>query len=80
MNARVRSHLIRFARNQVGTTSYLNLVQEAELGLIWKFHTKNPGLNEILSEISEKEYRRRPSYSQLPGKSSRLERTRRHLL
>ena len=56
MNARVRSHLIRFARNQVGTTSYLNLVQEAELGLNLEISHEKSRLNEILSEISEKEY------------------------
>lgn len=57
MNARVRSHLIRFARHQVGTTSYLNLVQEAELGLNLEISHEKSRLNEILSEISEKEYR-----------------------
>ncbi|MGY2133344.1 hypothetical protein ACW9KT_14035 [Hymenobacter sp. HD11105] len=57
MNARVRSHLIRFARNQVGTTSYLNLVQEAELGLNLEISHEKARLNDILSEISEKEYR-----------------------
>ncbi|QIL77307.1 MULTISPECIES: hypothetical protein [Hymenobacter] len=56
MNARVRSHLIRFARHQVGTTSYLNLVQEAELGLNLEISHEKSRLNEILSEISEKEF------------------------
>lgn len=57
MNVRVRSHLIRFARHQVGTTSYLNLVQEAELGLNLEISHEKARLNDILSEISEKEYK-----------------------
>ena len=53
---RIRKHLILFARQQVGTTSYLNLVQEADLG----FNLDNPHekkrLKEALAEISEVEY------------------------
>jgi hypothetical protein len=57
MTGRVRSHLIRFSRTQVGTTSYLNLVQEAELGLNLEISHEKSRLNEILAEISENEYR-----------------------
>lgn len=57
MTGRVRSHLIRFSRTQVGTTSYLNLVQEAELGLNLDISHEKSRLNEILAEISENEYR-----------------------
>lgn len=57
MTGRVRSHLIRFARTQVGTTSYLNLVQEAELGLNLDISHEKSGLNELLAEISENEFR-----------------------
>ncbi|MBC6988369.1 MULTISPECIES: hypothetical protein [Hymenobacter] len=56
MNGRVRSHLIRFSRHQVGTTSYLNLVQEAELGFNLEISHEKARLNDILSEISEKEF------------------------
>ncbi|MBC6696839.1 hypothetical protein [Hymenobacter sp. BT190] len=53
---RIRQHLILFARQQVGTTSYLNLVQEADLG----FNLDNPHekkrLKEALAEISEMEF------------------------
>ncbi|WP_246010686.1 hypothetical protein [Hymenobacter perfusus] len=56
MTGRVRSHLIRFSRTQVGTTSYLNLVQEAELGLNLEISHEKSRLNEILAEISENEY------------------------
>lgn len=56
MTGRVRSHLIRFSRTQVGTTSYLNLVQEAELGLNLDISHEKARLNEILSEISTTEY------------------------
>ncbi|WP_139924091.1 hypothetical protein [Hymenobacter sp. DG01] len=57
MTGRVRSHLIRFARTQVGTTSYLNLVQEAELGLNLDISHEKARLNEILAEITETEFR-----------------------
>ena len=56
MIGRVRSHLIRFSRTQIGTTSYLNLVQEAELGLNLDISHEKSRLNEILTEISEHEY------------------------
>ena len=56
MIGRVRSHLIRFSRTQIGTTSYLNLVQEAELGLNLDISHEKSRLNEILTEISEQEY------------------------
>ena len=57
MTGRVRSHLLRFSRTQVGTTSYLNLVQEAELGLNLDISHEKSRLNEILAEISENEHR-----------------------
>lgn len=56
MISRVRKHLIRFSRTQIGTTSYLNLVQEAELGLNLDITHEKSRLNEILTEISEQEY------------------------
>lgn len=56
MTGRVRSHLIKFARTQVGTTSYLNLVQEAELGFNLDISHEKSRLNEILAEISETEF------------------------
>ncbi|MCC2547828.1 hypothetical protein LJY25_15365 [Hymenobacter sp. BT175] len=66
MIGRVRSHLIRFARNQVGTISYLNLVQEAELGLNLEISHEKSRLNEILAEISETEHQAgRPILSSL---------------
>ncbi|ALD21509.1 hypothetical protein [Hymenobacter sp. DG25A] len=66
MNGRVRKHLIRFSRTQIGTTSYINLVQEAELGLNLDISHEKSRLNEILAEISEHEYRAgRPILSSL---------------
>ena len=56
MNGRIRSHLIRFARHQVGTISYLNLVQEAELGFNLDISHEKGRLNDLLAEISEQEY------------------------
>ncbi|MBT2556626.1 hypothetical protein J7E24_02430 [Hymenobacter sp. ISL-91] len=56
MIGRVRSHLIRFSRNQIGTTSYLNLIQEAELGLNMEITHEKARLNEILTDISEQEF------------------------
>ncbi len=56
MLGRIRRHLIRFARHQVGTTSYLNLVQEAELGFNLEISHERSRLNELLAEISEQEY------------------------
>jgi len=56
MNGRIRSHLIRFARHQVGTISYLNLVQEAELGFNLDISHEKGRLNELLAEISEQEH------------------------
>ena len=57
MIGRLRSHLIRFSRNQVGTTSYLNLVQEAELGFNLEISHEKTRLNELLAELSETEFR-----------------------
>ncbi|WBO85035.1 hypothetical protein [Hymenobacter yonginensis] len=56
MFGRIRNHLIRFARHQVGTISYLNLVQEAELGLNLDISHEKSRLNELLAEISEQEH------------------------
>jgi hypothetical protein len=57
MFGRIRSHLIRFARHQAGTISYLNLVQEAELGFNLEISHEKGRLNELLSEISEQEFK-----------------------
>lgn len=56
MTARVRTHLIRFARQQVGSTSFLNLIQEAELGLNLDITHEKARLTEMLAEISETEF------------------------
>jgi len=56
MLSRLRNHLIRFSRQQIGTTSYLNLVQEAELGLNLDNAHEKARLNELLAELSEVEY------------------------
>jgi hypothetical protein len=56
MLGRIRNYLIRFARHQVGTVSYLNLVQEAELGLNLEISHEKSRLNELLAEISEQEH------------------------
>jgi hypothetical protein len=56
MISRLRNHLIRFSRHQVGTTSYLNLVQEAELGFNLDISHEKARLNELLAELSEAEY------------------------
>ena len=56
MISRLRNHLIRFSRHQVGTTSYLNLVQEAELGFNLDISHEKGRLNELLAELSEAEY------------------------
>jgi len=56
MLGRIRSHLIRFARHQVGTVSYLNLVQDAELGFNLDISHEKSRLNELLAEISEQEH------------------------
>lgn len=66
MNNRVRSYLIRFARNQTGTLSYLTLVQEAELGLNLDISHEKARLNEMLAEISQAEHAEgRPPLSSL---------------
>ncbi|MBC8084493.1 MAG: hypothetical protein H7Z21_14945 [Hymenobacter sp.] len=57
MLGRIRSHLIRFSRHQAGTISYLNLVQEAELGLNLDISHEKSRLNELLAEISEQEHK-----------------------
>lgn len=56
MLGRIRNYLIRFARHQVGTVSYLNLVQEAELGFNLDISHEKSRLNELLAEISELEH------------------------
>lgn len=53
---RIRKHLIHFARHQVGTTSYLNLVQEADLGFNLDNTHEKKRLKEALAEISEAEH------------------------
>ncbi|MDQ2795168.1 MAG: hypothetical protein M3Y12_14345 [Bacteroidota bacterium] len=52
MIARIRKYLIRYARLQTGTVSYLTLVQEAELGLNLEISHEKSRLNEMLAEIS----------------------------
>lgn len=56
MIARIRTYLIRYARLQSGTVSYLTLVQEAELGLNLEISHEKSRLNEMLAEISTGEY------------------------
>ena len=56
MIGRIRKYLIRYARVQSGTVSYLTLVQEAELGLNLEITHEKSRLNEMLAEISTSEY------------------------
>ena len=66
MIVRIRKYLIRFARLQSGTVSYLTLVQEAELGLNLEISHEKSRLNEILAEISTVEHEAgRPPLSSL---------------
>ena len=66
MIARIRKYLIRYARLQTGTVSYLTLVQEAELGLNLEISHEKSRLNEMLAEISTGEHEAgRPPLSSL---------------
>ncbi len=56
MTPRLRAYLIRYARNQTGTVSYLTLIQEAELGLNLEISHEKSRLNEMLAEISLAEH------------------------
>ncbi|MFD1466771.1 hypothetical protein ACFQ48_00930 [Hymenobacter caeli] len=56
MTGRIRTYLIRYARRQTGTVSYLTLVQEAELGLNLDISHEKSRLNEMLAEISTTEH------------------------
>lgn len=56
MTGRIRTYLIRYARQQTGAVSYLTLVQEAELGLNLDISHEKSRLNEMLAEISTTEY------------------------
>ncbi len=56
MTGRIRTYLIQYARQQVGTVSYLTLVQEAELGLNLDISHEKSRLNEMLAEISSNEH------------------------
>lgn len=56
MTGRIRTYLIRYARQQTGTVSYLTLVQEAELGLNLDISHEKSRLNEMLAEISATEH------------------------
>lgn len=56
MVSRLRHYLIRYARQQAGTVSYLTLVQEAELGLNLDISHEKSRLNEMLAEISQQEF------------------------
>lgn len=71
MTGRIRTYLIRYARQQSGTVSYLTLVQEAELGLNLDISHEKSRLNEMLAEISSTEHAdRRPPLSclvKVPG-------------
>ena len=53
---RLRHYLIRYARQQAGTVSYLTLVQESELGLNLDISHEKSRLNEMLTEISTEEF------------------------
>ncbi len=55
MIGRIRNYLIRYARQQPGTVSYLTLVQEAELGLNLEISHEKSRLNEMLAEITQAE-------------------------
>ncbi len=66
MIGRIRTYLIRYARTQTGTVSYLTLVQEAELGLNLEISHEKSRLNEMLAEISMTEQEEgRPALSSL---------------
>lgn len=56
MISRLRHYLIRYARQQAGTVSYLTLVQETELGLNLDISHEKSRLNELLAEISTEEH------------------------
>ena len=56
MTSRLRHYLIRYARQQAGTVSYLTLVQESELGLNLDISHEKSRLNEMLAEISTEEH------------------------
>jgi hypothetical protein len=56
MISRLRHYLIRYARQQAGTVSYLTLVQESELGLNLDISHEKSRLNEMLAEISTEEH------------------------
>ena len=56
MNNRVRSSLIRLARNLRGTVSCLTLVNENELGLHLDSSHERARLLEVLAEISTREH------------------------
>ena len=56
MTGRIRTFLIRYARQQSGTISYLTLVQEAELGFNLEISHEKSRLNEMLAEISTNEH------------------------
>ncbi|MDX5395305.1 MAG: hypothetical protein LPK21_03815 [Hymenobacteraceae bacterium] len=66
MNARIRMKLIQLARTGRGTTTFQNLIHEAELGLnLNNNHEKNL-IQDILDEISEDEHEQgRPLLSAL---------------
>lgn len=56
MIIRLRHYLIRYARQQAGTVSYLTLLQETELGLNLDISHEKSRLNEMLAEISTEEH------------------------
>jgi hypothetical protein len=56
MTNRLRHYLIRYARQQAGSVSYLTLLQESELGLNMDISHEKARLNEMLAEISTEEH------------------------
>lgn len=56
MIGRIRNYLIRYARQQPGTVSYLTLVQDAELGFNLEISHEKSRLNEMLAEITQAEF------------------------
>lgn len=58
MNVRIRARLIRLARLNRGITSYQNLINQAELGLILDNTYEKERLDEILEEIGTDEFQK----------------------
>jgi hypothetical protein len=56
MNIRIRDRLIKLARLNRGITSYLNLINQAELGLNLENSHEKERMDEILEEIGTDEH------------------------